>query len=80
MSRLLKEPEVDTYGGRFATRLRKLRIAEGLSAEEVAASLEITVRTVYHWENGHSEPKMESLAALAKLYNLKSPRQLLPEK
>ena len=54
-----KPPNTDTYSGRFATRLRKLREKAGLTLQEVAEALGISYKTVYSWEAGHTEPKFQ---------------------
>jgi transcriptional regulator with XRE-family HTH domain len=84
MSRLLKEPEVDTYGGRFATRLRKLRIKTGLTAQQfaellVADGVEIRPRTYYNWEAGINSPPLDMLPLLAKHLTHGSVATLLPK-
>jgi transcriptional regulator with XRE-family HTH domain len=78
MSRLLKEPETNTYAGRFAARLRMLRLATELKPSDVALELGVGLTTVYNWETGNSAPSVDNLARLAALYGLKSPRLLLP--
>jgi transcriptional regulator with XRE-family HTH domain len=80
MSRLLKEPETNTYAGRFAARLRELRIAADLKPADVAAEIGVSPTTVYNWETGISAPSVEILERLAPLYGLQSPRLLLPGK
>lgn len=80
MTRLLKEPDNDTYAGRFAARLRELRSKSGLKPSDVAESLGIGLTTVYNWETGISAPSVENLQRLAPLYGLDSPRLLLPAK
>jgi len=39
ISRLLKEPDNDSYAGRFAAKLRQLRLATGMSGEQMAEAL-----------------------------------------
>lgn len=80
MSRVLKEPEIDTYSGRFAARLRELRAATGLKPTEVAEAIGVSPTTVYNWETGVSAPSVENLFRLAPVFGLNSPRLLLPQK
>ncbi len=80
-----KEPDLSTYRGRFAERLKALRIKAGLSVEESADELMSrgvikNQRTLYHWESGRGLPKIEDLPEISQLYGLKSTRNLLPEK
>lgn len=72
-----KEPDVSTYSGRCARRLRELRERAGLTVEQVAEALGVSYRAVYHWERGTNEPKLDYLPELARLYGLKSPRSVL---
>ena len=85
MSPARKEPDLSSYRGRFAARLKSLRENAGLSVEEAGEALleqEIVtnVRTLYSWEAGERLPRVDNFPAIAALYNLKSPRNLLPEK
>lgn len=73
-----REPDLSTYAGRFAARLRALRERKGLTVEEVASSLSVSYRAVYYWELAQADPKISYLPKLAELYGLKSPRSLLP--
>lgn len=80
MSPARKAPDMKTYRGRCAARLKQLRESAGLSVEQVAEAAGITVTTVYHWERAHSEPKQDKLPTLAELFGLKSPRSVLSER
>ncbi len=79
------KPDASTYTGRLAARLRSLREEAGLSVEDLIAKLAkldatVAKRTVYHWESGRHEPPIYLLPKLSKIYKLKSPRDILPEK
>lgn len=74
-----KEPDKDTYSGRFAIRLRQLREKAGLTVEELAERMEIVPRTVFRWESQETEPKLDQMFALAKVLKV-SIRNLFPEK
>ena len=80
MSPARKEPDTNTFPGRIAVRLRALREKAGLTPEEVAEKMGVTVQTVYHWERARSFPKLEQLLLLANILGLKSIRTLLPER
>jgi len=75
-----KEVDTSTYSGRFAVRLRTLRKKAGMSPQQVADALEITLGTIYHWETAHSFPKPDQLPILAEVLELKGIRTLFPEK
>jgi len=40
----------------FASLVKELRQAEGLTQEEFAAALDVTAGTLSSWENGHHRP------------------------
>jgi len=54
----------DTLGN----QLRELRIKSKLTLEQVAELLEISVGTIFHWENDDYAPKPDNLKKLADLY------------
>ena len=72
-----KEPNVGTYRGRCAKRLKELRERAGMPVEAVAKALGVSYGAVYRWERGEADPKIEQLAELAHLFGLKSPRNVL---
>lgn len=80
-----KEPDLSTYPGRFASRLKMLREKAGLSIDEMVTAMEAkgyptASRTLYHWEAGRREPPLGALPVMASVLKQKSPRTLLPEK
>ena len=80
MTRPRKEPDKETYSGRFAIRLRTLREKAGLTVDEVAEQVGVTLNTVYHWEKAYSFPKCEQLPLIAEVLKLKGVRAIFPEK
>ena len=78
MSPARKEPDTSTYPGRFAVRLRALREKAGLTHEQVAEAVGVTVTTYYRWESGENFPKPELFPALAFALGLKTIRNLFP--
>lgn len=83
MPRPASEPDVKTYLGRVALRLKLLRQAAKLGHDEAAdkitkAGYEVTTSTIYRWEQGKTQPHVEALPAIAKAYRLKSGRLVLP--
>ena len=75
-----KELDTSTYEGRFAARLKMLRQRAGLTVQQVADELGVTLKMVYAYENGTYMPSVAVYPILAKLYNLKKTNALLPEK
>lgn len=51
-------------GNHYATTLRKFRKKLGLSQEEFAHEIHVTVSTVNRWENGHSGPSKLACGAI----------------
>ena len=74
-----KEPDLKTYAGRFAARLRDLRINAKLTPEQVAETCGVTVKTIYSWEAAGSAPNLDLLPGLAKALKLKNIQKLFPE-
>ena len=77
------QPNLETYAGRFAFRLRTLREKTGMTGKQFADALQgegykLTTATYYRWESGESQPPLNALPKLAELLGQKSPRTLLP--
>ena len=49
---------------RFPDRLRQLRLAAGLTQEQLGFAVEVTKSSVSAWENGRETPSFRSLALL----------------
>lgn len=75
-----KEPDKETYSGRFAIRLRELREKAGLTPEQVASCLGVTKDTIYNWEAARTFPKPDQLPLLSESLGVRSVRMLFPEK
>jgi len=73
-----KPPSTDTYSGRFAERLRKLREKAGLTVDEVVETTGFPRNTLYNWEAGKRQPPLDAYPILAKALGIKV-RTLLPE-
>jgi transcriptional regulator with XRE-family HTH domain len=80
MSPARKEPDTSTYSGRFAVRLRSLREKAGLTHEEVATAMSVTLNTIYHWEQGKHFPKPDQLPQLMEILKLKTVWALFPKR
>ncbi len=84
MSPAPKPPDLTTYSGRFAARLRTLREKTGMTGQEMAEAVtasgfDVAWRTYFNWENGRTQPPIDAFPSLAKALGLKTIRALLPE-
>lgn len=50
--------------------LKQLRESRSMSQNDVARRLDVTVTTVYKWENGRAEPQPKYVRDLAELYSV----------
>ena len=50
----------------FGDRLRRLRKKSGLTQEQLAESVGVSLKTVQRWEFNERQPRMEEIKALAK--------------
>jgi len=78
MSPARKQPDTETYAGRFAVHIRELRLKKGLSVEELAEKSGIPAPSLYQWEAGNYTPPVERLLNLSKGLGLKSVQKVLP--
>ena len=53
----------------FGQRLSRLRKEKGLTQEEIASRITISPQAVSKWENGNSEPDLDTLNKLADILN-----------
>jgi len=80
-----KEPDLTTYVGRVAARIRRLRERAGLTPAEFAervsraSGITVSVSTAYAWENGHSTPNLKMLPPIASALGLSRVRNVLPD-
>lgn len=54
----------------FSKRIKELRKESNFTQQELAEKLELTNSTVSDWETGRSEPDLETLTKLAKLFSV----------
>jgi len=73
-----KSPNTGTYSGRFAVRLYELRKKAGLSAEEIAENVGVSIKTVYSWESANSAPHVSLYPAIAAILKAKKVKDILP--
>jgi len=50
--------------------LRGARVNAGLKVKNVAQKLGVTTQTIYNWEQGITEPRINYLKMLSELYNI----------
>lgn len=63
-----REPDLTTYAGRFAARLRELRQEAGLTQAEAAERLGLPQQTISKWERGEHTPSLKQFPAIAEAY------------
>lgn len=51
----------------FGDNLKAIRQELGLSQTDLAKMVEVSFKTISHWESGYSEPSLELLAKLKNL-------------
>ena len=83
MSPARREPDVRTYSGRVAKRLRQLRDRSGYSVQQVVERMErfgyaLSIQGYYKWENGRAKVDLDAVPALAKALRLKTVKELFP--
>ena len=54
---------------KFAQRLKELRLESGLTRQQLADQLNVSVRLLSYWENGQRECNFDTLITLATLLN-----------
>jgi transcriptional regulator with XRE-family HTH domain len=73
-----KEPDMTTFTGRFAARLRELREKAKLTQAELAAKIGVRVTAVSNWETAANSPTVDKLPVIAEALKV-SVRNLLPK-
>ena len=79
MSPARKQPDTETYAGRFAVHIRELRLKKGLSVEELAEKSGIPPTTIYNWERARNSPLVHQLPDLAKGLGFRDIGKLFPK-
>ena len=54
----------------FSRNLRRLRLAKGLTQEQLAATLGVSIQSVSRWERGNTLPDVMLLPEIARLYGV----------
>lgn len=50
--------------------LKAMRIERSITQEQLAKKLNISLKTISHWETGYTEPSLTQLIAIADLYSV----------
>ena len=74
-----KEPNMETYSGRFAARLRELRTKANLTQGELSEALGVKQQTVSQWETASRSPSIDQLPAIVKALHLTKVGELMPD-
>ena len=53
---------------RFAQKLRELRRQKGLSQTELAKAVDVALLTVFRWEKGERQPRINELQRLCEIF------------
>ena len=54
----------------FSKRLKELRIENGISQQAIADKLNIARISYLHWEQGKTEPSINNICLLCKIFNV----------
>ncbi len=55
---------------KFNERLKELRLSSSYLQKELAAAIDVSVRTFQNYEHGDAEPNIESLIKLADIFHV----------
>lgn len=53
----------------FPSKIKKLRIENGLTQKQIAESLNVSQNAIYNWENGKREPNLDMIKQIAKYFD-----------
>lgn len=54
----------------FSNNLKELRKANKVSQSKLAEHLNITLKTISHWETGYSEPSIQQVLDIAEFFGV----------
>lgn len=54
----------------FKDNLKNLRMEKSLSQKQLAEKLNITLKTISHWETGYTEPSIAQMIQLADIFKI----------
>lgn len=72
------EPDLSTYAGRLAARIRELREAKNLKVHELADKLGVSAARIYAYESGEREIPTDLYPPLAKALGCKTVADFFP--
>jgi len=56
---------------KFKSNLKTLRKENGITQQALADALNITLKTISHWETGYTEPSISQIIELATFFHVK---------
>ena len=54
----------------FSENLKSLRKSNNLDQKDLAKTLNVSAKTISHWETGYTEPSISQLIALANYFKI----------
>ena len=54
----------------FTENLKKLRKEQKIGQQELAEKLNVSVKTISHWETGYTEPSINQLITIANYFDV----------
>lgn len=63
----------------LSDNIRKYRKLNNMSQDELAEKLNVTRQSISLWENGQTQPSLDNIVALAKLFNVSTDELLMSE-
>lgn len=64
------EPDISTFSGRVAARIRALRDKHGMSVEDLARKVGVGVQTIYGYETGKRKTDPDLYPKIASAFGL----------
>ena len=55
---------------KFCCRIKELRLEKGFTQKELAQKLNTTNSAVCDWEKGRTQPDLQTLASIAKIFDV----------
>ncbi len=62
----------------FGTNLKNIRLIKNITQLQLAQMLNVSYKTISHWEQGYSEPSLQMLCKIKQVLNI-SYEELLEE-
>lgn len=54
----------------FGANLKNIRISSDMTQKQVAENLNVSLKTISHWELGITEPNLECLTKIEDMFNV----------